>query len=138
MKVAMRLLALCALFFFAFRPCAYAQEDEAKQQEKLMYEAIDKEVTRLSNLLGLEDWQTFYVDSILTHDYMEMQLELNELRLKKVGNADMYMDVQYKWFDKMYYAYEKIFDPEQWAKYLKSGAAREKKNREKHQTKSKK
>lgn len=138
MKPSLREALLCALLFSSVCPGARAQDDEAKKQEKLIYEAIDKEVTRLSGLLDLEDWQTFYVDSIMTHDYLAMQVELNDLRTKKVGNSDIYMDVQYKWLDKMYYAYEKVFDEDQWAKYLKTGAAREKKNREKHQSKSKK
>lgn len=137
MKPALRVLAVCSLLSTSLGLSAYAQDDAAKKEaEKQLYEAIDKEVTRLTNLLELEDWQAFYVDSILTHDYNSMQEELTELSSKKVSNTDMYLDVQYKWMDKMYYAYEKIFDPEQWAKYLKNGAARDKKTRDKHMAKS--
>ena len=49
----------------------------------------------------------------------------------------MYYDVQYKWMDKIYDAYGKLFDEDQWAKYLKSGAAREKKTRDKFREKQK-
>lgn len=132
-----RIAVLCTVLFAASGMVAAAQDDEARKQEKQLYEYIDKEVSRLTNTLNLEDWQTFYVDSIMTHDYLAMQQELASLSMKKVGNSEMYLDVQYKWLDKMYYAYEAIFDKQQWAKYLKSGAGRDKKNREKHQSKSK-
>ena len=64
-----------------------------------------------------------------------MQGELNDLRNQKVSNLDMLYDVQYRWEDKMYDAFQKVFDEDQWAKYLKSGAARDKKNRDKRRSK---
>ena len=106
-----------------------------EKAEKEFYESIEREVDRLSGLLKLDDWQVFYVDSILTHDYKAMQGELNDLRNQKVSNLDMLYDVQYRWEDKMYDAFQKVFDEDQWAKYLKSGAARDKKNRDKRRSK---
>lgn len=137
MKSFIRSIAVCAALFACFSISASAQDDELKKREKEFYESIDKEVERLSNLLDLDDWQMFYVDSILTHDYKALNEELTALRKQKVSNTDMYYEIQYKWLDKIYYAYEKIFNEEQWAKYLKSGAGRDKKSREKKQAKSK-
>ena len=51
-----------------------------EQKEKQLLEFIDKEVKRLSDQLGLEYWQEFYVDSTLTHDYHALQEELEELQ----------------------------------------------------------
>jgi len=109
---------------------AAAQDPEA-QREKEMYEALEMQLDRMTDLLDLEDWQVFYVDSIMTHDYKAMQDELQDLQQRKVSNTDIYYSVQYTWMDKMYYAFEKVFNEDQWAKYLKSGAARDKKRREK-------
>jgi hypothetical protein len=104
---------------------------EEKKAEKEFYESVEREIERLTNSLKLEDWQVFYVDSILTHDYKAMQDELRALQAKKVTNTDMYYDIQYKWQDCIYEAFQKVFDEDQWTKYLKSGAARDKKTRDK-------
>lgn len=137
MKPFIRTIALCLALFAGMSTGLNAQKKDAKKQEKEFFESIDKEVERLTTLLDLEYWQVFYVDSILTHDFQAMQDEINELSSKKVNNTDMYYNVQYKWLDKIYYAYQKVFDEKQWAKYLKSGAERDKKAREKKQGKSK-
>lgn len=132
----MKLLRTIALLLFV---CAglYAQEKTPEQikQEKEFYENLQKEVERLEMLLDLEPWQTFYVDSILTHDYTAMQDEVNELMAKKVNNTDMYYAAQDKWLERIYQSFEKILDEDQWAKYQKTGAAREKKNRDKRAAK---
>jgi hypothetical protein len=117
---------------------AQTQSAEEAKAEKEFYESIEREIDRLTNMLDLADWQVFYVDSIMTHDYKAMQAELQELQKQKVSNTDLYYDVQYKWQDKIYEAYEKIFDEQQWAKYLKNGAARDKKNRDKRRAKTQK
>jgi hypothetical protein len=137
MRRIIRSIVLCAVVFAGFSLSLAAQEMTAdeKKAEKEFYESVEREVDRMTNLLKLEDWQVFYVDSILTHDYKAMQEELRDLQQKKVSNTDMYYDIQYKWQDKIYEAYEKLFDENQWAKYLKSGAARDKKNRDKKRAK---
>ena len=116
---------------------ALAQEGPKtpEQREKEFYEAIENQVNRLTEQLDLADWQVFYVDSILTHDYREMQAEFNSMSAAKYANSDLFYDVQDKWMEKMYQAMHKVFDEEQWAKYLKTGAAREKKQRDKRAAK---
>ena len=133
MRRIIRSIVVCAVLFAGFQAGLAAQDMSAEQKkaEKEFYESIQREVERLEGILKLEDWQVFYVDSIMTHDYKAMQEELTELRNKKVSNTDMYYEVQDKWQEKMYVAFEGIFDEGQWAKYLKSGAARDKKNRDK-------
>lgn len=107
-----------------------------QQTEKEFYESIDSQVNRLTDLLELNDAQIFYVDSILVHDYSAMQAELKEMQDKKVSNPDLYYDIQFKWQDQVYYSFQKIFDEDQWARYLKSGAERDKKNRDKKRAKA--
>lgn len=118
--------------------CVFAQEQKTpEQQEKEFREAIEKEVDRYADNLDLDDWQIFYVDSILTHDYTAMQREMMELSSAKVSNSDIYYIAQDKWMENIYNSFKKIFTEEQWAKYLKSGALRDKKARDKRAEKRK-
>ncbi len=116
---------------------AFAQQNppSPEEQEKKLFEGIQKEVERLESLLKLEDWQVFYVDSILNHDYRAMQQEMNELSSAKVSNYDIYTRTSDKWAEKIYVAFRKVLNDDQWTKYLKSGAARDKKAREKRKAK---
>ncbi|MBR4525149.1 MAG: hypothetical protein IKP15_06345 [Bacteroidales bacterium] len=115
---------------------AWAQQPQNEEEQlKQMREAIDRTIENYENLLGLEDWQTFYVDSILTHDYEALRAELKGLQTAKISNADVYQQVQDKWAEQIYNAMQKVFDEQQWQKYLKSGAAREKKARDKRAAK---
>ena len=132
MKI-LRIAAIAALVALAL-PLA-AQEQTAEQQEKALYEMIQTQVNNMEKALDLEDWQIFYVDSILTHDYRAMQAELIGLRNSKISSQDRYYRVQDKWNEQIYNAIHGVLDEPQWQKYLKSGAAREKKNRDKRAAK---
>ena len=71
------------------------------------------------------------------HDFDAMRLELKGLRDAKVSNSDAYVRAQDKWSEQIYNSLQKVFNEEQWAKYLKSGAARDKKSRDKRAAKRK-
>ena len=71
------------------------------------------------------------MDSTLKHDFPAMMADYDELRASKVTNTAMYQAVQDKWMDQIDKTYKKIFSQEQWAAYLKSGAARAQKARAK-------
>ena len=109
----------------------------AQQQEKQpdVYEQAEQEADRLQGLLDLEDWQVFYVDSTLKHDFPAMMADYEELRKAKVANQSMYQDVHDKWMEQIDKTYKRIFTDEQWAKYLKNGAARAQKARAKRKAK---
>ena len=126
-------LSLAAVLLCTF--AAMAQDADAQKREKEFFESLDKQITQMTDQLDLEDWQVFYVDSILTHDYQAMQQELMELQQKKVANADIYNEAAYKWQDKIDDALQKVFNDEQWSKYQKNGAARAKKARDKRRAK---
>ena len=119
---------------------AVAQQNpqSPEEQEKKLSEYIQKEVDRLEMTLKLEDWQVFYVDSILNHDYRAMQEEMNSLSSAKVSNYDIYTKASDKWAENIYVAFRKVLNDNQWEKYLKSGAARDKKAREKRKAKMEK
>lgn len=138
MRRFVRSIVLCAVLFAGLSAGLAAQTqsaDEAKA-EKEFYESVQKETDRLTRLLDLDDAQAFFVDSILVHDYKAMQAEVKDLSDRKVSNVNMYYDVQDKWQESIYEAYHKVFDEDQWAKYLKNGAARDKKARDKRRAKA--
>ena len=131
---AIKIFGIAAMLLLPFQ--AGAQQAQGAEEEiKQMREAIDQTVENYERILELEDWQSFYVDSILTHDYDALRVELKNLQAAKMSNADVYQQVQDKWAEQIYVALQKVLDEKQWAKYLKSGAAREKKARDKRAAK---
>lgn len=116
---------------------AFAQEQE-EQKVQTPEEMAAKESDRLGELLKLEYWQVFYVDSTLQHDFTALQDEMNKLQSARVENYDLYMSVRDKWFEQIDNTYKKIFTPEQWSLYLKTGAAKNIKAREKRKEKMQK
>ena len=125
-------LLLVSLFFIVVYAELYAQQP---MQQPDMYEKAELEADRLQELLDLEDWQVFYVDSTLKHDLPAMMAEYDKLQASKVSNASLYQAVQDKWMEQIDKTYKRIFTEEQWAAYLKSGAARAQKARDKRKTK---
>ncbi len=135
-----RLIHLAAAVFlsiFAGKAQNQQQPLTPEQKEKQMLEAIDKEKERLRDLLNLEYWQEFYVDSILTHDYTALTEEIETMQKAKVENSDLYVSVQDKWMQQIVDSYRKIFTEEQWQKYMKSGGQRAQRDRDKRREKKK-
>ena len=122
---------LLAILSLSFTLTGFAQEQlTPEQEEKKMREGIELLVLRYEESLDLEVWQTFYVDSILVHNYNAMAEETKALAMNRVENGDLYMMISDKWEDETYNAFRKILTDEQWKKYLKGGASRAKKARE--------
>lgn len=131
MKFFRLIFPLAAFMLFVLPMAAQNQPQSPEQQEKQMMEYIDKEVKRLSDLLDLEYWQEFYVDSTLTHDYHAMSAELQKMQVAKVENSDLYMTVRDKWMEQIDVTYKRIFNEDQWKKYWKTGGQRAQKERDK-------
>jgi hypothetical protein len=125
------LLACSGLILSAQEQESTSPEDEAKK----LQEYIDEQISKLETSLKLEYWQVYYVDSILNNDYKAMTGELKSLQLSKVANSEIYAQTSDKWAEQIYNSLHKVFNEEQWKKYLKSGAAREKKARDKRAAK---
>ena len=107
-----------------------------QQEEPDFYELAEKETERLQRTVKLEDWQLFYVDSVLVHDYMAMNDDLRRLQADKVSNSSIYQGIQDKWMEQIDRAFRKFFTDEQWAAYLKQGAAKAQRARAKRAAKT--
>lgn len=116
---------------------SFAQEmsKEEIEAEKKFREGIDSIIEKYESDLKLESWQVFYLDSILTHDFQALGDEMKSMGKSGVENPDLYIEVQDKWQEQIYNSLSKVFDEEQWARYLKSGAGKEKKARDKRKAK---
>ena len=133
MKSNILLVSLCIITFItAFQTDVSAQQPT---KEPDVAERAEMEADRLQQLLDLDDWQVFYVDSTLKHDYPALMAEYDQLDASKVHNQSMYQMVYDKWMDQIDRTYKRIFSEEQWTAYLKSGAARAQKAREKRKIK---
>lgn len=134
MKLKVLMMASAAMFMLL----ASQGEASAQQQQDApdIYEQAEMEADRLQRVLDLEDWQVFYVDSTLKHDLPAMIAESEQLRAAKVGNVSMYQEVRDKWWDQIDATYKRIFTQEQWAAYLKQGAAKAQKARAKRREKA--
>ncbi len=130
-----RILLSAALLLVTGAFVSAQEQKSPEQQEKEMYAMIEKEVEKYTNTLDLDMAQEFYVDSILTHDYFAMRAEMQEKSQARVANTDVYVAIQDKWAEKIYQAFYRVLDEDQWAKYLKNGAARDKKARDKREAK---
>ena len=109
-------------------------EASAQSQEPVDLNVLaEEEADKYQRILKLEDWQVFYVDSTLKHDYAALMAEAEKLQASKVTNPSMYIAVQDKWMDKIEETYRRIFTEAQWAAYLKTGAAKAQKARAKRQ-----
>ena len=131
MKFFRLIFPFAAFLLFVLPLAAQNPPQSPEQQEKQLMEFIDKEVKRLSDLLDLEYWQEFYVDSTLTHDLPAMSAELQKLQSAKVENTDIYMTVRDKWMEQIDASYKRIFNEGQWKKYWKTGGQRAQKERDK-------
>ena len=134
----MKIFGILLLSLLSLSAAAQQQgqsEQDKIKEEKQLREYIDKNVEQTGINLGLEDWQLFYVDSILTHDVTAMTAEIKQLQASKVSNSAVYEQVQDKWLEAIYQAMGKVLNEDQWNKYLKQGAAREKKARDKRKAK---
>ena len=128
----MKRLTLSVLILMTLRSIFPAASGAQEPQEPpTVTQMAATEAERLERLLDLEYWQVFYVDSTLQHDFQAMQDEFESLRKAKVSNSAMYIAVQDKWMEKIDSTYRKFFSDAQWKAYLKSGAAKQQKAREK-------
>lgn len=134
MKLKYSLLTLSVLAALMLMPYGNIAAQEPEKQPDI-YEQAEMEADRLQDLLDLEDWQVFYVDSTLKHDFPAMMAEYDQLRKAKVTNTAMYQAVQDKWMDQVDQTYQRLFTEEQWKLYLKAGAGKAQKAREKRKAK---
>ncbi len=130
---------MVALLFFASLSAALVRQDAAAQEQEktpTTQEMAAKEADRLGGLLKLDDWQIYYVDSTLQYNYEACQQELKNMQTARVSNYSLYDAVRDKWMERTDSMYRTLFTEEQWKAYLKSGAAKQQKAREKRRLKT--
>ena len=116
----------CLIFCLLLWNCgAFAQDyDEGAQQQEQTQQnpesMAQKEVERLTELLDLEDWQVFYIDSTLQNNFREWFAELSSLQRSGATNTDLYYAVMDKWQMRNEAAYKSFFSEAQWKKYMKN------------------
>lgn len=138
----MKKVILAALCVAGFSLVAAAQNKEEKIPTA--EESATTEAERLEKVLKLEDWQVFYVDSTLRHDFVEMEAELKAMQEARVSNVDLYYDVQDRWFQQIEDTLRRYLDDDQWKKFVKnmsrgqkdSWKRREKKRKKEEQNKN--
>jgi len=135
MKHSLAVLLFALLWIVPARAQQPQQKLTPEEKEKKIYEYVDKETERLTDLLKLDETQQYYVTVKLTEYMQQYNAEFEALSTSGVQNTDLYQMVTDKWMDIIDKEYEKIFTPQQWKKYLKSGGERARKAREKRQAK---
>ncbi len=132
-RIVTLILVLAGVMMSSVQLSAQSQNNEKPPTPE---ELAAKEAERLETLLKLEDWQVFYVDSTLQHDYAAMMEEIQDMQKSKVDNVDLYRNVQDKWMEQIEKSYRKYFTDDQWSLYLRSGAAKAQRAREKRREKA--
>lgn len=111
-----------------------AQEEKKKTLAEIAADSADG----LATILGLDDSQTYRVDSTFVHDYTEMTAEMEKLKRSGATNQELYIRVSDRWSNSIDSTFECLFTPEQWEKYLKkTDFGREKRSRDKRIAKRK-
>jgi len=105
---------IITLIILATASC-YAYSQEMKSAEEIAIEMVNKMETQLN----LEPHQTFFVDSVLCHDYRAWMDENEDLRNAGVQEPTVYISIREKWQAHIDSSLVKILNPDQWTEYLK-------------------
>lgn len=120
----MKTLLYPAVIVFALLLSGLSAAAQEQEKTPTAEEVAATESERLEKLLQLEDWQVFYVDSTLQHDFVGMENELKKMQEAKVGNYNLYLEIQDQWYIRIENSFKKYFNESQWKKFLKSGMSR--------------
>lgn len=108
-------------------PIASAQEPEQPNIDEI----IAKQIEEFERLYHIDEVQVFFVDSVLQTNFPGMMAEFENAKKGGAANAETFQLISDVWMDRTDKALEKIFTPQQWAKYMKSAYGKEKKKRDK-------
>ncbi|NMB36934.1 MAG: hypothetical protein GX993_02685 [Bacteroidales bacterium] len=113
----------------------YAQDPQGGQNPPNFEEIAAKEADNLMKEFDLDFRQVFLIDSMLQDMMPKMNEEMSAIQRSGATNREIYMITYDKWLDAIDKEYEKIFDDDQWKRYLKSARGREKRKRDKRMAK---
>ena len=94
---------------------AFAQDDKEITPE----EYAAKQVKSLTSKLQLTESQEFYVDSILTTNYVGLKNQIDDMQRSGMQDPENYRRCSEMWQDKTIAAMKKVLDEQQFIKYLK-------------------
>jgi hypothetical protein len=109
----------------------YAQNPQGEQGPTNFIEVAAKEADNLMKEFDLDFRQVFLIDSLLQDMMPKMNEEMTAIQRSGATNREIFMITYDKWLDAIDKEYEKIFDEDQWKRYLKSARGREKRKRDK-------
>jgi hypothetical protein len=109
----------------------HAQNPQGEQGPTNFIEVAAKEADNLMKEFDLDFRQVFLIDSLLQDMMPKMNEEMTAIQRSGATNREIYMITYDKWLDAIDKEYEKIFNEEQWKRYLKSARGREKRKRDK-------
>lgn len=94
---------------------AFAQDDKEITPE----EYAEKQVKTLTTKLELTESQEFYVDSILTTNFVALKKAIEDLQRSGMQDPQTYRKCNEMWQEKTIAAMKKVLDEQQFIKYLK-------------------
>lgn len=116
-------------FSLSWTTCRAQQTNTPK--ELSFEEIIAKQVEDMVERYKLDDYQAFKLDTLLQHFAPIYNAEMKRVKDSGAAQSASFQSVTDKWADFFDNEYQKIFSEEQWNRYLKSSAGREKKKRDK-------
>ena len=111
-----KIFLLSALLMVFSAANSFAQNQD---KEPSMEEIAERHTKDLVKKLGLTDSQEFYVDSILTTNYVGMKDALDDLRRSGMQDPENYRYVNLQWQQKTMDAMKKVLDEQQYIGYLR-------------------
>ena len=94
---------------------AFAQDEKEITPE----EYAEKQVKTLTTKLELTESQEFYVDSILTTNFVALKKAIEDLQRSGMQDPQTYRKCNEMWQEKTIAAMKKVLDEQQFIKYLK-------------------
>ena len=130
MNVFSKFILVSALIFSLSQTVCLAQQANP-QKELSIEEVAAKQIEDMVERYNLDDYQAFKLDTLLQHFVPIYSAEIKRVKDSGAAQSASFQSVTDKWADFFDSEYQKIFTEEQWARYMKSTAGREKKKRDK-------
>ncbi len=123
MKTATKLLSSISLLITTIllsSTSSFAQyQNQQEEKPKTPVEIAALQADKYQKDLGLNDGQTFLVDSVLQANIGGVYADFERMKKGGVQTQESYRAVQELWLNKTDVAFKKIFTPEQYLKYEK-------------------
>lgn len=136
----MQIIRLAATLTFFLTTISVVAQNQQQEKEKTPIELAAIQADKFQKDFGLNDAQTFMVDSVLQTNLTGVYEAFEKMRAGGVQSPQNYQAVQEIWMKKTEDAFQKILTPEQFLRYEKMTglyAKRMKEEKDKLKAKSK-